>query len=258
MTVRQCFEACLVELDKVQAPSLLLEDFNYLLNKSIQKYFNRRYALFERNQQLTDDLRVLVRTQKLIGTTQTSDNSAGKSYTFNLPDNYVHLLNCICEFKVNTSNKCEETETIRIGANKLTSNEWSQIITNYYMRPSIKQPYYYISNISDPLQIVNPKPTWDTQGVRYGNAYVPILEIKCGDGNLQCIYIDYLIAPEHINLTQIQLDDIDDNTNVLEFPDYVVYEIINELVLTILENQKDPRVQSFPSTNSTISAPAQR
>ena len=94
--------------------------------------------------------------------------------------------------------------------------------------------------------------------MRYGNAYVPILEIKCGDGNLQCIYIDYLIAPEHINLTQIQLDDINDNTNVLEFPDYVVYEIINELVLTILENQKDPRVQSFPSTNSTISAPAQR
>ena len=37
MTIRQCFEACLVELDKVQAPSLLLEDFNYLFNKAIQK-----------------------------------------------------------------------------------------------------------------------------------------------------------------------------------------------------------------------------
>ena len=49
-TIRQCFEACLVELDKVQAPSLLLEDFNYLFNKAIQKYYNRRYSLFESNQ----------------------------------------------------------------------------------------------------------------------------------------------------------------------------------------------------------------
>lgn len=65
MTIRQCFEACLVELDKVQAPSLLLEDFNYLFNKAIQKYYNKRYSLFESNQQLTDDLRVLVRTVKL-------------------------------------------------------------------------------------------------------------------------------------------------------------------------------------------------
>lgn len=31
MTARQVYEAVLIELNKAQAPSLLLEDFNYLL-----------------------------------------------------------------------------------------------------------------------------------------------------------------------------------------------------------------------------------
>lgn len=49
MTLREAYEATLVELNKVQAPSLLLDDFNYLFNKAIQKYFNKRYSLFEVN-----------------------------------------------------------------------------------------------------------------------------------------------------------------------------------------------------------------
>ena len=35
MTARQVYEGTLVEMNKVQAPSLLLEDFNYLFNKAI-------------------------------------------------------------------------------------------------------------------------------------------------------------------------------------------------------------------------------
>jgi hypothetical protein len=35
MTARQIYEAMLVELNKVEAPSLLLEDYNYFLNKAI-------------------------------------------------------------------------------------------------------------------------------------------------------------------------------------------------------------------------------
>lgn len=35
MTVREVYNYVLVELNKVQAPSILLDDFVYLLNKSI-------------------------------------------------------------------------------------------------------------------------------------------------------------------------------------------------------------------------------
>jgi hypothetical protein len=35
MTARAIYEAMLTELNKVEAPSLLLEDYNYFLNKAI-------------------------------------------------------------------------------------------------------------------------------------------------------------------------------------------------------------------------------
>lgn len=35
MTSRQMYEAVLIEMNKVEAPSMLLEDFNYFINKAI-------------------------------------------------------------------------------------------------------------------------------------------------------------------------------------------------------------------------------
>lgn len=258
MTIRQCFEACLVELDKVQAPSLLIEDFNYLFNKAIQKYINKRYALFERNQQLTDDLRVLVRTVKLNRVTRTPmDNVFGETVSFSLPNDYMHILNCVCEFADNEEN-CYAKNTLHIGTNKMSSNEWSQIINNYYMRPSKRQPYYYIQNILDPSEIIGL--TFDKNQTRYGNSSVPNLEIKCGDdsSSLQAIYVEYIRAPKHVRIEIEDLDNPIDTTKALEFPDYVINEIINELVTSILENQKDPRIQTYSTVNNSISAPAQR
>lgn len=260
MTIRQCFEACLVELDKVQAPSLLLEDFNYLFNKAIQKYYNRRYSLFESNQQLTDDLRVLVRTVRLTprGGTPPS-NVFGDSVSFALPEDYVHLLNCVCEFS-SQCGSCRPEEKIHIGANKMSSNEWSQIINNYYMRPSMRQPYYYIQNTVDTDTYPISGLTWDSNGTRYGNSTIPNLEIKCGNASssLDCIYIEYLIAPKHVRLEFSDLDKPVDDTDPLEFPDYVIHEIINELVTSILENQSNPRIQTYPTVNNSITAPLKR
>ena len=59
MTARQIFEATLIELSKVQAPSLKLYEFNYLFNKAINQYINKVYNVYDINQQTTDDLRVL-------------------------------------------------------------------------------------------------------------------------------------------------------------------------------------------------------
>lgn len=62
MTARQVFEATLIELSKVQAPSLKLHEFNYLFNKAINQYINKVYNVYDINQQTTDDLRVLKAT----------------------------------------------------------------------------------------------------------------------------------------------------------------------------------------------------
>lgn len=62
MTARQVFESTLIELSKVQAPSLKLYEFNYLFNKAINQYINKVYNVYDLNQQTTDDLRVLKAT----------------------------------------------------------------------------------------------------------------------------------------------------------------------------------------------------
>ena len=260
MTYRQAFESSLIELNKVQAPSLLLDDFIYLFNKAIQKYINKRYNTFEVSQQLTDDLRVLLRTEKIIPTDSSQDPATFKdSWTVKLPDDYLHILNCICEFKRNTNkNRCENScTTFQVGANKMDTSEWPHIINNYYMKPSAKRPYYYISNITDePEATTTGSPANKTRDTRYGNSTVPVMQIKCGNDRqqqiLNAVYIDYLRAPKYVSITQEDLDSVQDTTPELEFPDYVIFEIINELVTLILENGKDPRLQTFTQVDQSI------
>ena len=258
MSIRDAFENCLVELNKVQAPSLLLDDFVYLFNKAVQQYINSRYNLFETKQQLTDDLRVLLVTY----TEHLSPALTGtfEGYTMALPDDYQHVLNCICTF-YQENQECG-AKTIINGANKMDTTQWSHVINNYYMKPSVKQPYYYIMNISDPVLDTSQYHTDEDKDLlavssyqRYGNSTKPTMQIKYGNDpryKLSEVRIDYLRAPYYYTLTQDQLDDIQDQSMIIEFPDYVVYEIINTLVKLILENGGNPRIQTHMGVNQSI------
>jgi len=66
------------------------------------------------------------------------------------------------------------------------------------------------------------------------------------------VYIDYLKTPQHIRLTQAQLDKTEDTSQVLEFPDYVCQEIVNELVHLLMENFKEERLQTHPVVSQSI------
>jgi len=57
----------------------------------------------------------------------------------------------------------------------MDTSEWPHIINNYYMRPSAKRPYYYISNIEDPVASATGSPARKVRGTRYGNATVPVM-----------------------------------------------------------------------------------
>ena len=402
MTSRQVFEAALIELNKVQAPSLILEDYNYFINKAVSQYINKMYNLYDVNQQKTDDLRVLKSSTVL---TPSVNNDYGtsalfsKTYEVNLPDDYLHILNCVCEYTLSKSFKCYNSgDTVHFGAKRLTGDMWSQIINNYYMRPQYKNPYFYINNVN----IVNTFPTTDNQiavtntnytdisnvsapltllgyykvdiygkqcnyyyytdteipkititntftvggqsqslttpttitrnsgsfvtdGVevgnlintgtlgpgpitakvlavsestitldlyndemsngttsiylykiqeissefvekiaesRYGNKSKVRLEIRYGKDNsvfaLSKVYVDYIKTPQYIRLTQDQIDEVEDTSQLLEFPDYVCQEIVNELVKLLMENASDPRLQTNIPINQTIANPGQQ
>jgi hypothetical protein len=48
-----------------------------------------------------------------------------------------------------------------------------------------------------------------------------------------------------------------DTSQVLEFPDYVCFEIVNEFVKLLMENASDPRLQSNLAINQTIAGAPQ-
>ena len=377
----------LVEMNKLEAPSMLLEDFNYIINKAIYQYINKRYNIYDVNQQTTDDLRVLKSTAVLTpneGANAYGENDPlyGKIAEFNLPLDYMHMLNCLCNFKVAENFKCyNEGDNVQFAARRLTSDAWSQVLNNFYLRPMYKRPYYFIHNVNTNTELpTNPSNGWvsgtdqsneilkegtivtsgidfkDTLGLgfgewlkkdkqykiysesiegvqenphalifkedptpdnspeclyvtikqgiivkastyaeedsskigdflqkslpktitigkqsvslvekpgmnRYGNASPVRMEIRYGKDSsiftLDRIYIDYIKTPQHIRLTQEQLDTTRDTSQIMEFPDYVCQEIINELVKLMMENASDPRLQTHIPINQTIANPAQ-
>lgn len=284
MTIKQAWEGMLTELNKVNAPSMLLQDFNYFFNKAIDQYINKRYNIYDISQQTSDDLRVLKATAELI-----PSNIQNGIKGVILPYDYLHLLNCICTFKINSGKKfkCYKSgESVQFSAKRLTADSWSVILNDYYNRPIPQRPYYYIHNTNDLIQetvwpdvgnsVQNTSNTVtlsellnsDNLGVvnkengeRYGNASNIRIEIRYGSDDiltLDKVHIDYLKTPKYYSLTQDQLDLTDDVSQVLEFPDYVCQQIINELVYLVLENNSDPRLKTNPVVTQSIASPVQQ
>lgn len=107
----------LTELSKANAPSLLLHEFNYYFNKAINQYINKRYNIYDVSQQTTDDLRVLKATAILTPKQANAydDYSAygagasklfGATYEVTLPDDYLHMLNCVCIYRMAKNHRC--------------------------------------------------------------------------------------------------------------------------------------------------------
>lgn len=376
MTSRQIWEGMLIELSKVNAPSMLLSDFNYFINKAINQYINKRYNIYDINQQTTDDLRVLKSTAILdvskilekkpfdsfnnfnIG----QSNLFGATYEVNLPSDYLHILNCICIYKVKENWKCyNKGDYVQFPARRLTSDSWSIVVNDYYNRPMPERPYFYIHNVNinqeiptNPLQEDNkngtdianeydvgisyieyilkedgtaysngmamlvpkgskvysksgkvyadPEMTAEISGktlddctivqqgtnnsnfprtiilqnpvkrvistvekdtaTRYGNASKVRMEIRYGYDTsvfeLQKVFVDYLKTPQYIRLTQEQVNLTQDTSQIIEFPDYVCQEIINELTMLVMENTADPRLQTNTTVTQSIANPAQQ
>lgn len=69
------------------------------------------------------------------------------------------------------------------------------------------------------------------------------------------VQIDYVKSPQFIRLTQEQIDLTEDTSQIMEFPDYVNQEIINELVHLVMEHTNDPRLANNIQMTNTIARP---
>lgn len=333
MTSKQIYEATAIELSKIQAPALKLYEFNYFFNQAIRQFVNKVYNVYDVNQQTTDDLRVLKATATLVPTiAESTGNKAidylrGATYFVDMPDDYLHLLNCICLFDVNKKKECWNAgDVMVVGATKLTADSWSSVVDDVYNQPTKKRPYYYVHNQNDIYTVESgddigkltdrnsmlptnmdtdtlhegyefgsyPEENWGTiegtsnfartfdydadgngtitetteefstvekpAGSRHANSSRVKVEIRCGRDksnifSLSAVQIDYVKAPQFIRLTQEQLDSDEDISQIMEFPDYVNQEIVNELVNLVMRKTNDPSLQAHMQMTQSIARP---
>lgn len=273
MTIRDIYEATLIELNKVKVNSILLEQFNYFYNKAVQQFCNKTYNLAEFNQQNSDNLRLL---KDSVDFTPTKIENGKGIYNgiFEqiLNINYFHILNCVVEYENKIYFDCPDDKKLSYyPARRLTANIWGSINNNYYMKPKFNNPYFYLhdtdlksaSNIllesNDVIKDLSSlTTTFESEEDEIRNPNTIRIEIRCGKipNNLELkrVYIDYLKHPDKLYLTQAQLDLVEDTSSTVYFQNYVCYEIINELVKLILENIADPRLQSNIPINQTIAS----
>jgi len=95
--------------------------------------------------------------------------------------------------------------------------------------------------------------------VRVGNTSNVRCEIRYGKDDslfqLAEVQVDYVKCPQFIRLTQEQIDLTEDTSQIMEFPDYVNQEIINELVHLVMERVNDPRLSNNIQMTQSIARP---
>lgn len=234
MTVRDFYRNILIELNKEEASALYVEDFLYFANKAVSEYVNSRYNLYDTSQQLGDDLRVLKEGPELIDITKKDNlNDLGKHDDPNKPYlRYRHLLNCIVETKLLTFNiSCDNEigDIIKYPAKRMTSDRKGAILNNAFLEEAPHRPYYDI--IGHTLTVAN------------GSAK---------KSSIEKVTVEYLRNPKIFILTNDLLTNETDNSDTIEFPDYVIYELIKGTVKFIMEQSGDPRLQTNPMVNQSV------
>lgn len=95
--------------------------------------------------------------------------------------------------------------------------------------------------------------------LRAGNTSNVRCEIRYGKDDslfqLVEVQIDYVKCPQFIRLTQEQMDLTEDTSQIMEFPDYVNQEIINELVHLVMTRISDPILGNHIQMTQSIARP---
>ena len=126
--------------------------------------------------------------------------------------------------------------------------------SNFQRTFKLSQPLEGDTKLEQTISLVE-KPT----AVRVANPSNVRCEIRYGKDDslfqLVEVQIDYVKSPQFIRLTQEQIDLTEDTSQIMEFPDYVNQEIINELVHLVMEHSNDPRLANNMQMTNTIARP---
>lgn len=288
MTAREVYEAVLIEMKRIGAPDLMLDEWNHYLNKSIFEICNENYRSIDINQESSDDVQVLKARTVLTGTAlsligQPFNGATEALYRVNLPANYFHLLSCILTYSITKNYKCYDAgNKLKVPTRRLTSDMRANTLLNDWTKPQFKVPYHSV--FSNANQILG---NWKAAVDKYDpatvqaaintvagntdghNAYIdvdkdgkfdagdvmsgPILEINYGSDNsiftLVSVDLEYYKIPALVRLTMDELDSTEDNSQIMEYSHNVCLDIIKKCVQLLFLHSNDPKLQLYMAVN---------
>lgn len=238
MTELELYKYTLLECNKNQAPTLLIDDYNYYFKKATYDVIESFIKVDEIDERTDEYLTALKKpyyiTAKQLLTTYGVDKTA---YQFYLPQDFFRLKNCIAVYKYNKVFGCNKVnDTITYGAARMTAEIEPVYSWNYYIVPKWFNPYYYIIK---PDNMPNDIDTNVNQfGVEFHIGSLPSYL------SLDGIRGWYFKIPKTILLTQDDIDADEDTTDQLEFPENICIKIIDRIVALLLEHDSNPRLQT--------------
>jgi len=181
--------------------------------------------------------------------TKMFDYISGKGYTeiddgeriaVRTPNDYWHITGMKTKLEYKKRPDCEKIFKLKIGVKRLTDEVRASIDTrkNVYLEPSIKRKNNYYHELNNE------------------NSVYPDFEVLyCNESEKDLVQLKqieflYLKEPKKYSFSDADLDGTD-NTESLEFQDYICMEIIEQLELIVLERNGDPRVKTQPVVNNT-------
>lgn len=223
-TLKDIYEAALIEIAKEGAPVFHLREFNHYVREAVNEVVDDLLMAFETGQKVLDYLKGIKRT---VNINTFNPGAYLNSVSFDLPADYRHLTGLIVNYNVTSTiyDDCYEVgSVINKGSKRLDSDTYVSIINDPYQKDRYDRPYHItIGNRIELLTGVHPGITTSS------------------------VTLDYIKVPERLTLTQDQaFNETTDTSQVLEFDEITNRKILDKTTLKLLEKFGDPRIQSNP------------
>jgi hypothetical protein len=164
---------------------------------------------------------------------------------------YLHLISCRITWKTRRPVQ-DLVSHLVFAAKRLSYDMLNAIQNNTYLKPAPNRPYFQEFSNSSSRGII---PYSGATYKAYQNK--PKMRIHVGSKNaameLRTIDFDYLKMPEKITIYDEDIfSALVDTSQVLEFPDYMLNEMVKRCTIYLLEKSSDPRIQTQPAFNQEI------
>lgn len=242
-TKKRLYEAIIARMNKTQAPSISVREFNYELNDVILDVV-RDYAIaMEAGQIPLDYLRNLKDVATLNYTTafkgallQPTQNGVlptlgvNEGVTSILPSDYRHVTGIIVCFKVGANgiiDECYPPNSVPcFGAKRYDGGLSAATVSDVFLQPRYYQPGYSI--IGNTLYIIT-------------NTH--------SDLTVDSVQLHYIKQPQEVIINLNESVDTIDSSTPLEFDLQLNYEIASRLAQRLMERDGNPRMNTHTQVN---------